>query len=69
MKHALALSALAIAATLGSSLATSSEAEARGWRHRHHLGIGFVRVAPVYPVYSYCRWYRTPYGPVRRCFY
>lgn len=34
-------------------------------RHRHfHVGI----VAP-YAAYDVCRWYRTPYGPVKRCFY
>jgi hypothetical protein len=35
--------------------------------HRHRL----VRVgyAVPYAAYDYCRWYRTSYGPVKRCFY
>ena len=35
--------------------------------HRyHHRGI---HVGFAYPSYDYCRWYRTPYGPVKRCLY
>lgn len=69
MKRAFALVALATVAFAGSGL-TSSEAEARGWRGHHHARFGFVRVVPVYPVYSgYCRVFATRYGYVRRCFY
>lgn len=73
MKRAVALALLAAVATVGSSFA-GSEAEARGWRaHRAHFGFyhrPFVRVVPVYPVYTgYCRWFRTPYGLVKRCYY
>jgi hypothetical protein len=70
MKRVFALAALATLAFAGSGL-TSSEAEARGWRgHHHHARFGFVRVVPVYPVYSgYCRVRLTPYGYVRRCVY
>lgn len=68
MKRVIALASLALVATAASS-AFSSEAEARGWRGRHvHFGV--VRFAPVYPVYTgYCRWFRTPYGLVKRCYY
>lgn len=68
MKRAVVLALLAVVTTIGSG-AMSSEAEARGWRgHRFH--VGFVRFAPVYPAYhGYCRWYRTHYGLVKRCWY
>jgi hypothetical protein len=55
MKRQLVLAAPAAATVLSATPA----AEAHG-----HIGL-----YPVYPVYSYCRWYRTPYGPVQRCFY
>lgn len=38
-----------------------------GFRHHRHFRVGYV--APVYASGGYCRWYRTPYGNVRRCFY
>ncbi len=67
MKRAGILMLLAIATTMGSA-SMSSSAEARGWRgHHRHV---FVRFAPVYPVYTgYCRWYRTSFGLVKRCYY
>lgn len=77
MKRAFVLAVLAVATAIGS-MSFSSDAEARGWRGGHrfhggfhggyrHRGFGF---APVYPVYSgYCRWYRSPYGLVKRCSY
>ncbi len=68
MKRVFALTVLAVLAIAGSGL-SSSEAEARGWRG-HHVRVGFVRLAPVYPVYTgYCRLIATPYGYVRRCVY
>ncbi len=68
--------AAAVAATAAVTL-TPPEAEARG---RGFVRIGFVgvqhyRVHRVYrPVVftsypAYCRWYRTHYGAVKRCFY
>lgn len=65
MMRAGILMLIALATALGSS-GFSSAAEAHGWRHR-----GFVKIVPVYPVvYSgYCRWLRTPYGLVKRCYY
>lgn len=67
MKRAAILALLAAVTTIGSAGFTQ-EAEARGWRHRHvHFGFGY---RPYYPVYTgYCRWYRTHYGLVKRCFY
>lgn len=65
MKRALILTVLAAATAV--SVAPAAEARGRGF-HRH-VHFGFVRAYPVYPVYSYCRWFRTPYGPVKRCFY
>ncbi len=70
--------ALAIAATTALTFAPQdAEARGRGFGVRvgfggfqhHRIHRGFY--APV--VYSsydgYCRWYRTAYGPVKRCFY
>ena len=58
--------ALLAAVTVAGASSWTSEAEAHGWRGRHV----FVRLAPVYPVYTgYCRWYRSPYGLVKRCVY
>lgn len=65
MKRAGILVLTALGMAMGST-GFGSAAEAHGWRHR-----SFVRVVPVYPVVyaGYCRWWRTPYGTVRRCFY
>ena len=66
--------AAVLAATAAMTL-TPPEAEARGRGFRIHVGGGFHRhrafYAPViYPAYpTYCGWYRSPYGPVKRCFY
>jgi hypothetical protein len=70
------LIAAALAATAAMTF-TPPQAEARGRGFSGHVGFGggFNRhrgfYAPV--VYSagptYCRWYRSPYGPVKRCFY
>ena len=71
MKRALVLAALAVATAIGS-MSISSGAEARGWRGGygfHGGGYGY-RSYGFAPVYSgYCRWYRSPYGLVKRCFY
>ena len=65
MKRIVVLAALAAAAVASSGL--GSEAQARGGRG-HGFRVGFV--APLYPVSTgHCRWYRTPYGPVKRCVY
>ncbi len=67
MRRVAILGLLAAVTTVGS-FGFSQDAEARGWRHRHvHIKLGFKPYYPVYP--AYCRWYRTHYGLVKRCWY
>ena len=74
MKRIIILALLATVAAMG----TLSTADARGGGGRgfsggghggafRHRSFGYRYYAPVYPVYGYCRWYRTAYGLVKRC--
>ena len=63
MKHLIIAAVLAATASMALTI-TQAEAHGRGGFHHRHFGF----YAPV--VYaSDCRWFRTPYGLVKRCFY